>query len=1000
MYIIIAGLLVLVFVLIHKHTVRINELKLDLDSLRRQIKYFKDRLAEPGLQTDTEPSEADLHTEEIKTSADGSPEIIPPGPVPPPEETIPGSPHEAAPEYATPEITDEPPEKTKLLSGFTADGKKRKLSQGIDWENFLGAKLFAWVGGLSLFIGFLFLLKYSFDRNLISPAVRVALGFICGSGLVAGGMHLKRKTYEVTAQTLCATGIVILYASCFAANSIYQFFPIVLTVALMSLITAGAFILAVGMSARVIAILGMVGGFLTPPLLSTWQDQPFALFSYITFLNAGLLLVAFYRKWNFLAALGSACTVLTLFWWSVAYFVPEKVYTAMAVYMWFNALFCAALWYGKRISRSDRWLAGSAVMIPFLTFLFALFLIAVDSVGPRPGVIFTYILGADLCLLAVALLEKKLRKFQFIAGGSVFFILSVWIAARMTGSLLPWAMGASLVFALLHSTIPIMFARASRSAVKSWQVHLFPLLALVVTLIPIVKDADGWLIWPFVLLFNIGILALALLTASSLAILAAVVVTSIVIFGWLLVDPAGAHTAGGTIALIGAFGIFFTVAATYVLNRLRKNMSGTGGALPGGVSGAQDSTGADGLFFQIPVFSTVLPFMLLILASGRISIENPFPILSLGLLLAFIAFGLARLLKVTSLLPVAMGSCFLLEVAVHTQHFNHDNAAVYLGFYLLTTALFNIFPFLYRQDYLKAVVPWATAALSGPLHFPLIYNVIDEAYPNDIMGLLPAIMAFPFFLGLARLVEWIPKNNRNRNAVLAWFGGATLFFITLIFPIQFDHQWLTVSWALEGAALIWLYRKVPHPGLRGTGIVLLVTAFVRLAMNPALILYYPQTTFPIFNWYLYTYGIATICLMTGGRLMAPPRNRAFGFNFQPVLYALGTILAFLLMNIEIADLFSPGVAIKFQFTGDLARGMTYSLAWALFALCMLIAGIRKKLKPVRIAAICLIGITLVKLFFFDLNHLDQLYRIGAFVGVAIVLIAASALYQKWVVRRD
>jgi uncharacterized membrane protein len=65
---------------------------------------------------------------------------------------------------------------------------------------------------------------------------------------------------------------------------------------------------------------------------------------------------------------------------------------------------------------------------------------------------------------------------------------------------------------------------------------------------------------------------------------------------------------------------------------------------------------------------------------------------------------------------------------------------------------------------------------------------------------------------------------------------------------------------------------------------------------------------------------------------------------------------------------------------------------------MLIVGIRKQLRPLRFAAMGLIGITLLKLFLFDLSRLDQLYRIGAFVGVAIVLIAASALYQKWIVR--
>ena len=63
-------------------------------------------------------------------------------------------------------------------------------------------------------------------------------------------------------------------------------------------------------------------------------------------------------------------------------------------------------------------------------------------------------------------------------------------------------------------------------------------------------------------------------------------------------------------------------------------------------------------------------------------------------------------------------------------------------------------------------------------------------------------------------------------ATLAWFGGVALFFITLIFPIQFDRQWITIGWALEGAALLWLFHRIPHNGLKFTGIALLIASFV------------------------------------------------------------------------------------------------------------------------------------------------------------------------------
>ena len=105
-------------------------------------------------------------------------------------------------------------------------------------------------------------------------------------------------------------------------------------------------------------------------------------------------------------------------------------------------------------------------------------------------------------------------------------------------------------------------------------------------------------------------------------------------------------------------------------------------------------------------------------------------------------------------------------------------------------------------------------------------------------------------------------------------------------------------------------------------------------------------------------------------------------------------MAFLLLNIEIADYFSaPGSTLTFQFSGDFARDMTYSIGWALFALVLLVAGIFKKMKAARYAAIGLMGVTLLKLFFHDLAQLSQLYRIGAFIGVAIIALAGSFAYQ-------
>ena len=107
-------------------------------------------------------------------------------------------------------------------------------------------------------------------------------------------------------------------------------------------------------------------------------------------------------------------------------------------------------------------------------------------------------------------------------------------------------------------------------------------------------------------------------------------------------------------------------------------------------------------------------------------------------------------------------------------------------------------------------------------------------------------------------------------------------------------------------------------------------------------------------------------------------------------------LAFWLLNIEIADYFLPvGAGLTLQFGGNLPRDMTYSIAWAAFALVLLVVGIARRIRAPRYAGLGLLGVTILKVFFFDLARLDQLYRVGAFVALAAIAMLASFAYQRF-----
>jgi len=130
---------------------------------------------------------------------------------------------------------------------------------------------------------------------------------------------------------------------------------------------------------------------------------------------------------------------------------------------------------------------------------------------------------------------------------------------------------------------------------------------------------------------------------------------------------------------------------------------------------------------------------------------------------------------------VGLGCALALEHAWHFRHFKVEWAVIPLLWYIGFTALFTGFPFLFRRRLTGQVIPWAAAALAGPLHFYLVHRVVKSTWPNEHMGLLPVVFTLPYIFGLLYLVRRLAMDAPKRNTLLALFGGAALFFITLIF---------------------------------------------------------------------------------------------------------------------------------------------------------------------------------------------------------------------------
>lgn len=515
----------------------------------------------------------------------------------------------------------------------------------INWEQFMGAKLFAWIGGLALFLGVAFFVKYSFEHNLISPELRVAIGFVVGASLVVGGLLLKRKENAVTAQTLCATGILVFYAVTFACRAYYHFafFGLIPTFLLMTLITAMAFLLAVRLNAMVVTVLGIAGGFLTPVLLSTGEDYPLGLFVYIALLDVGLLAVAQRQRWNALAILGALGTTLMQLAWITTFFVPEKyfagnkVLVVMAVFAGFQGLFLAAAAWAKRTGKMNHELVACTLGLAGAAILAAFYLLSFPTIAHRPTLLFSYVFIVDLGILALTLLESRLTVVNALAGLAAFILLAAWTNSYLTTAFLYTALAFYFIFALFHSAAPLVLQRLRKIHVPWWS-QAFPVLSLLLMSMPIFQITELSIVaWPFVLVVDFLAFGLALGTGRLLPIFAMLLLTLIAIGGWLLRIPSELTGLPTALCILGGFAIFFLVVASWACRHFVK--AGTRAPKLFG-----DITDPGNLSVQLPSLSVAMPFLLLTMVTLRLPLVNPSAVFGLALLLVILLLGVSEIL--------------------------------------------------------------------------------------------------------------------------------------------------------------------------------------------------------------------------------------------------------------------------------------------------------------------------------------------------------------------
>ena len=210
-------------------------------------------------------------------------------------------------------------------------------------EYFSGGNLLVRIGGVVLFFGLSFLLKYAAEHSIISMEMRLWGIALTAVVLMVLGWKL-RKREGAYGQILQGLGIAMLYLVIYGAAKFYAMLSLDIAFMLMLAVVLLGSVLAVIEDALPLALFSTAGGFLVPILTSSGEGSHVVLFSYYAFLNVGVFIVAWYRSWRVLNVLGFLFTfVIASAWGVLKYKTGYFATTEPFLILYFAMYLCIAI---------------------------------------------------------------------------------------------------------------------------------------------------------------------------------------------------------------------------------------------------------------------------------------------------------------------------------------------------------------------------------------------------------------------------------------------------------------------------------------------------------------------------------------------------------------------------------------------------------------------------------------------------------------------------------
>ena len=321
-----------------------------------------------------------------------------------------------------------------------------------DLEKFIGENLISKIGIGVTIIGVSIGVKYSIDNELITPLMRVITGYLTGVILLLVGVKLKTN-YEQYSAVLVSGAMAIMYFITYVAFSFYDLMPLTLAFIAMVLFTIFVVLASISYNQQVISLVGLVGAYAVPFLLSDESGDIRILLGYISIINIGIAILALMKYWKLLYYSSFVLSwAIFLTWYGADFMVEEHFGLALAFSLVFFITFYTTF-LGYKLVKKETFSSFDIVFLLLNSFVYyGVGYIALNQHDPGENYLGHFTLANGIVHLIISIIVLRLRRadrnlFYFIFGLVLVFI-TIAIPVQLDGRwvTLLWIGEATVLF--------------------------------------------------------------------------------------------------------------------------------------------------------------------------------------------------------------------------------------------------------------------------------------------------------------------------------------------------------------------------------------------------------------------------------------------------------------------------------------------------------------------------------------------------------------------------